>query len=99
MTRWIAGSITLLAILACGGAADTPLGSPDVTTTCAQMFSDGEAGFSKYKGKQVRVSGTFRGSNSSFEMETGDSSMTRCKLGMSTGEAKTDLAGTTGVVQ
>jgi len=99
MARWIAGSVTLIAILACGGGSDTPLGPPDVTTTCAQMFQDGEGGFDKYKGKQVLVTGKFRGSNSNFEMETGDKTSTRCRLSMDSGEAKTGLEGTMGAVQ
>jgi len=100
MSRWFVAGVTLAAILACGGgASDVPLGPPDVTTTCAAMMDDGAAGFSKYDGKQVLVTGKFRGSNSNFEMETGGKSTTRCKLSMKTGEPKTGLEGTMGAVQ
>jgi hypothetical protein len=99
MGRWIIAGTTLFAILACGGGADVSLGVPDVSTTCTSMFEAGEGGWSAFDGKQVQVTGEFRGSNSNFEMVASDKALNRCKLTMATGEAKTGFEGKQGTVQ
>jgi len=98
-TAAVAGLTTLIAVLACGGGAGDEAGEPDVETTCAAMFDDGPDGFDAYEGKQVLLTGKFRGSNSNFEMETGGESTTRCKLSMAAGEVKTGMEGELGAVQ